>query len=94
MAPLYVTYMDLAGIRPVEPGYRRVRIRPQLGDLADLSLTAHIVKGPIRFEARGESGGHRVRVSLPAGCQGEVQLPDGSLRPVSSGGSLELLVRG
>jgi alpha-L-rhamnosidase len=71
-APLFITYMDLAGIRPVEPGFRRVRVRPQLGDLADLHLTVHTVLGPIVFDAVREGGIHRVRVTFPPGCEGEV----------------------
>jgi alpha-L-rhamnosidase len=80
-APLFVLFMDIAGIRPIEPGFRRCRIRPQLGDLPDLELTAHTVRGPIEFQARRERGGHRVSVSLPSGCEAEIVSPD-SARPM------------
>jgi alpha-L-rhamnosidase len=93
VAPLYVTYMDLAGIRPVEPGFRRCRIRPQLGDLRDLKLTVHTVRGPIGFEAQAAAGGHRVRVNLPAGCDGELVLPDGSVRTVGGGESAVVMIQ-
>ena len=33
VAPLYVTTMSLAGIKPLVPGFKRCEIRPQLADL-------------------------------------------------------------
>jgi alpha-L-rhamnosidase len=72
LAPLFVLYMDIAGIRPTAPGFARCRIRPQLGDLPDLDLTAWTVRGPIRFTAKRDGSGHRVTLSLPAGCDADV----------------------
>ena len=63
--------MGLAGIRPLEPGFARVAIRPQLGDLPDLELTAHTPRGPIAFHARAG----RATVALPTGCEGEFHSP-------------------
>ena len=71
LAPLFVLFMDIAGIRPTAPGFSRCQIRPQLGDLGQLSLTAQTVRGPIQFDAQAERGGHQIRVSLPAGCAGK-----------------------
>lgn len=74
LAPLFELYMDIAGIRATAPGFSRCQIRPQLGDLGNLSLTAYTVRGPIQFDARAEGKGHKFRISLPAGCTGEVLL--------------------
>jgi alpha-L-rhamnosidase len=74
VAPLYVTCMNLAGIRPLAPGFRRVEIRPQLADLPDLELTAYTVLGPIRFRAQGGPGDRELRLALPAACVGELVL--------------------
>lgn len=81
LAPLYVTFMDLAGIRPLSPGFERCRIQPQLGDLPDLELTAWTPRGPIEFSARSETGGHRVSLKLPAACQAELVVPEASQVP-------------
>jgi hypothetical protein len=89
LAPIFVLFMDLAGIRATAPGFARCQIRPQLGDLEQLSLTAHTVRGPIQFEARAARNGHEVRVSLPDGCAGEVLV-----RPDSSTSKRELLAAG
>jgi len=64
--PLQILFSEIAGIKPVRPGYEQCAIEPQLGDLPSLRLTAHTVRGPIRFEAiRDDSGAHLVRVIAP-----------------------------
>jgi hypothetical protein len=84
VAPLYVLFMDIAGIRPAAPGFAKCTIRPQLADLGSLSLTAYTVQGPIHFEAIEESHGHRYRIHLPEGCTGELLLENRTL-PLHSG---------
>ena len=75
VGPLFVLYMDIAGIRPGAPGFEKAEIRPQLGDLAGLELTAHTPKGPIVFRAEAQEEGHRAWVTLPPDCPGELVLP-------------------
>jgi hypothetical protein len=75
LAPLYVLHQDVAGIRPAAPGFARVQVRPQLGDLPDLELTSFTPKGAIHFRARKQGDGHQVRLTLPSGCEGELLTP-------------------
>ncbi len=75
VGPFFVLYMDVAGIRPGAPGFEKAEIRPQLGDLAGLELTAHTPRGPIVFRAEAQEEGHRASVTLPADCPGELLLP-------------------
>jgi hypothetical protein len=85
VGPLFVLYMDVAGIRPAAPGFGRVSVRPQLGDLPSLELTCHTVRGPIAFAARRQEGGHAVTVTLPEGTPGELLLPSGETLPLAPG---------
>ncbi len=86
VAPLYIAFMDIAGIRPLAPGFRRFRIRPQLGDIEELDLAAHTPVGPIEFSAK--SG--LVRVSVPPGCDAEiVKGPDAPPTVVEGGRTFE-----
>ncbi|MGA2259620.1 MAG: alpha-L-rhamnosidase C-terminal domain-containing protein, partial [Thermoguttaceae bacterium] len=78
VAPLYVLFMDIAGIRPTAPGFSRFQVRPQLGDLADLDLTYYTVRGPIQFVAEKQPEGHRISVAVPKGCEAELLLPLGA----------------
>jgi len=75
LAPLYVLHQDMAGIRPTAPGFARVQVRPQLGDLPDLELTSFTPKGKIHFQSRKQGAGHQVRLTLPPGCEGELLTP-------------------
>jgi hypothetical protein len=75
VGPLFVLYMDVAGIRPGAPGFEKAEIRPQLGDLAGLELTVHTPRGPIAFRAEAQEEGHHAWVTLPADCPGELVLP-------------------
>lgn len=77
VAPLYCVFMNVAGIQPLEPGFRRCEIRPQLGDLGDLDLTAHTVRGPIQFHSQGPLGRRELTLTLPSGCECELVLPAG-----------------
>jgi hypothetical protein len=76
VVPLYIAYMGLAGIRPLEPGFRRVEIRPQPAGLERLDLTAQTVRGPIRFRSQGYPGSRELTLELPPGCEGELVLPE------------------
>jgi hypothetical protein len=76
VSPLFVLYMTIAGIRPLEPGFARCEIRPQLADLRELSLTARTVRGPVEFSSKGLKGDRKMTISLPPGIAGELVLPD------------------
>ena len=75
VTPLLVLFLDIAGIRPIAPGFTRCQVRPQLGDLGNLELNAHTVRGPIEFAAKATPEGHQVTLKLPKDCEGELLLP-------------------
>ncbi len=76
VVPLYIAYMGLAGIRPLEPGFRRVEVRPQVADLEDLELTAFTVHGPVHFLSKGKLGDRKLTVEMPKDCSGELVLSE------------------
>ncbi|HEX9371900.1 MAG TPA: alpha-L-rhamnosidase C-terminal domain-containing protein, partial [Roseiflexaceae bacterium] len=93
VAPIVLLFAGVAGIEPVEQGFARCRVRPQLGDLGRLELTAHTVRGPIRFRAERAGEGHQVALALPPDCAGELLLPERAqtdLRPIESRRQSEL----
>ena len=75
LAPLYILYEGLVGLRALAPGFQKVELRPQLADLPDLDLMAYTVPGPLRFTASGVVGDRRITIELPSGCAGEIVLP-------------------
>ena len=72
VVPLYILYMSLAGIRPLEPGFTRCEIHPQLNDLERLYLIAHTVQGPIVLDSQGSMGNRVIGITLPDRCEGEL----------------------
>jgi hypothetical protein len=84
LAPIYVLYQDIVGLRPLAPGFSRLQLRPQLGDLPDLEVVAHTPHGPVEFRARREGNVHRAEVRLPRECEAELLLPAGVESPFPS----------
>jgi hypothetical protein len=61
----------LWGIQPVEPGFQRVRIRPQMGDLEHSRILMPTLLGPIagRFECKSD-GSKVYEITLPGNMHG------------------------
>jgi hypothetical protein len=83
VVPLYVATMNLAGIRPIEPGFKRFEIYPQLADLEQLELTAYTPQGPIEFNVKGKKSDRTLALTLPAKGQGELLLPQKEIVPLT-----------
>lgn len=76
----------IAGIVPVEPGYRRVRIAPTPGGgLRHASASVDTPYGVVSVSWEVTSYGGRARVSLPVGVSGEFVHSDGSSSELTSG---------
>ena len=85
VAPLNVVFQNIAGITPAAPGFAHVHVRPQLGGIGALALTARTVRGPIRFVAAPVGDVTHVTLTLPPGCDGTLFLPDGAALPLAGG---------
>lgn len=66
-APANILPRYVLGVRPLEPGYGRVLIDPQLGDLTEARGVVPTIRGPIHVRAwRDENGGLRCAAHAPA----------------------------
>jgi hypothetical protein len=74
VVPLYVLYMNIAGIKPLLPGYCRYEIVPQFADIDSLELTAHTVLGPIVVKTTGPIGKRELTIHTLANSSGEIAL--------------------
>ena len=77
---------ELAGIRPIAPGYRRIRFAPVI--TGHLEWVAASVITPFglaasRWETR--AGGGELTVTVPAGSDAEIHTPDGRMHTRGSG---------
>lgn len=71
-APANIIPRKLMGIEPLEPGFRRVRLRPQPGGLEWASMDLPTIRGAVHEEFRTSGGRLRLRVTLPANMQGDI----------------------
>jgi alpha-L-rhamnosidase len=96
-------YEDLAGIRPIEPGFALIEYAPEVpaAGLDSVSATHDSVRGPVRSAwMRGPSGvsftvvvppNARGRILLPAADASSVRLEDGGgLRPLSGAAGVQI----
>lgn len=67
VSPLIILYQGIAGIQPLDPGYKRVSVRPQLGDLKDVELEVQTPAGGIYFKSHGLRGKRELTLRIPAG---------------------------
>jgi alpha-L-rhamnosidase len=89
-------YEDLAGIRPLEPGYGVIGITPQLpaGGLDHVAAVYRSVRGPVRSEWTRRPDGVEFHVAVPPTAVARLELPTSdpsAVRAVTaSGGSVAL----
>ena len=76
LAPLIMLYQGIAGVIPLTPGYERVQIRPQPGDLEKVELSVHTPKGAIRFSCNGPKGKRELHLDIPQGVTAELLLDE------------------
>ena len=70
--PLYHYYASILGARPTVPGFKRVRIQPQLGELTSISgEMPHASTDTIRFDLQRDGDDLTGEIWLPEGVSGE-----------------------
>jgi len=75
-APANIIPRCLMGVRPIEPGFAKVQIKPQIGNLRQASLNLPTIRGTIGVDitaAQAES--FVLNVNLPANTRAVVFLP-------------------
>lgn len=74
-APANAIPAGLMGIRPVEPGWKKVQIRPQTGDLEDGQVTVPTILGDVSLSFAKKAGSYSMEVDIPANMEAEILLP-------------------
>ena len=76
-APANIIPRYVLGVRPLEPGYGRVRIAPQPGPLHEVHGTVPTIRGPIRVSAVRNANDHwQVDYAVPPGVTVELLQPE------------------
>jgi hypothetical protein len=75
-APANIIPRYLMGIRPLEPGFRKVLIQPQPGGLEEAALKMPTVRGPVQVEFQNTKGRpFCLTVNTPQGMETQIELP-------------------
>lgn len=84
-APANIIPRRLFGIQPLEPGWGKALIKPQLNPLHRAEIRVPTIRGPIDAEWQNGRKGYRFTIRIPANMTAQVWLPkDG--RPVTESG--------
>ncbi|WP_294083347.1 family 78 glycoside hydrolase catalytic domain [Proteiniphilum sp. UBA5384] len=75
-APANLIPRKLMGIEPLEPGFQKIRIKPQPGSLESAEIKHPTIKGNVFVSFINRSGeSFRLEVDIPANTTAEIQLP-------------------
>lgn len=72
-SPVYAMLSITAGIEPAAPGFRKVRIRPNPGQLGYINAAVPLPSGQIALDWKKMSVGSRAIVEMPAGISGVLE---------------------
>ncbi|MHC5797886.1 family 78 glycoside hydrolase catalytic domain [Lacisediminihabitans sp. FW035] len=79
-------HREVAGIRPIDPGYRTIGFRPNPGGgITSAHASLETPYGPAAIDWRVENGLMSVQVVVPTGARAIVQLPDGARHDIGPG---------
>ncbi|MEA4918227.1 alpha-L-rhamnosidase C-terminal domain-containing protein [Proteiniphilum sp.] len=73
--PLTLLMQYVAGIVPIEPGYKTFRVKPRLGNLKNVSATVPTKQGNIEIEVQNENM-YKMKITVPKDTKACVELPD------------------
>ncbi len=66
--PLTLLSSVVAGIRPLEPGWRKLIVQPTPGDLTQIRCSLQAPQGMVRLEAELVERNWQLDLTVPAGC--------------------------
>ncbi|SDT43970.1 family 78 glycoside hydrolase catalytic domain [Microlunatus soli] len=73
--PAFLLPQGILGVRPIEPGFRRFLVRPQLGALTQAAARIPVPTGSIEVDGRRTADGADYVITVPAGTRARFGLP-------------------
>jgi len=73
--PAIVLGQSIAGIRPVEPGWKLFQVLPQEAFLTSITTSVPTIKGPVKVEIAKNATQYRLSVNVPPGTEAIVGIP-------------------
>ncbi len=82
--PLVIMSKHFAGISPLEPGYKKVKIEPQYDISNSMTCTVPSVKGLITLDYKNTDGSYNINLTLPQDMNVVLYVPDGATVNINS----------
>lgn len=76
--PALLLSQNIAGVRPVEPGWTVFQVRPQEAFLTEIKVVVPTVKGEVKVELKKTTREYALRVVVPPGTSALVGIPKGA----------------
>jgi alpha-L-rhamnosidase len=86
---LYEFTRCILGVKPIEPGWRKIAIKPNILSLPDFSGSIVTPKGTVQVSWKKQAGHFSIKGTVPDGVPFELYLPDGTKQLYLHGGSFE-----
>lgn len=83
---------ELCGIKPVEPGYKKFEVRPQIAGIEELSLEFPTVKGHVSYSHKVDGKDIRFTVTVPRGTKAHFVYKD--VDKWLRSGTYEIVIKG
>ncbi len=74
-APANIIPRWVVGVRPLEAGWSKMVIAPQIGSLKFISAAVPTIKGEVKVDISSTLNGYGSRISIPANSEARVVLP-------------------
>mgnify|MGYP000685688992 CR=1 FL=1 len=74
-APANAIAFNLMGITPIEPAFKKVLIKPQIGSLKKAVITLPTPKGEIKESIEQSNGTYKIQLSIPQKIVADIMLP-------------------
>ena len=85
-APANIIARKLAGIEPLLPAFRKIRIKPQPDGLKKFSVKTPTIRGAVLLNWMEQNGKFTMQVTIPANSIAQVWLPAASAGSILEGG--------
>lgn len=73
----YIIASRLIGITPLEPGFKRIRLQPQLAGIESASIKVLTLHGSVRVECETHGESWTMQVEIPPNTEARVYVPRG-----------------
>ena len=75
-SPAYHIARNIMGVKPLDPTFKRIQIKPQPGDLKHASIKTPTIRGSVKVSFEKSEGSFDMEFTIPANTSAQVVLPE------------------